>query len=36
MFTPEIKKNDVIKDYYEIEILFEKRTHYDKSQYLIK
>ena len=36
MFIPEIKENGVIKNRYEIEILLEKRTHYDKSQYLVK
>ena len=36
MFTFEIKENDVVKNRYKIEILFEKRIHYKKFQYFIK
>ena len=36
MFTFEIKENDIIKNRYEIEVLFKKQIHYNKPQYLIK
>ena len=36
MFIFEIKENDVIKNRYEIEILFKKRTYYNKFQYFVK
>ena len=36
MFRPEIKENNIIKDHYEIEVLFKRRMHYNKFQYFIK
>ena len=36
MFIFEIKKNDIVKNRYEIELLFKKRIYYNKIQYFIK
>ena len=36
MLIFEIKKNEIVKNRYKIEILLKKRIYYNKSQYFIK